>query len=324
MASKPRVVAAAAAAVLTTKYVDEAQRELLDEGQRYFVHPHVATLRPDEAALASYLDDIYDARHAVPLDVASPVGSSGETFMALAAAGDIASSTEAVAQKLCDAMQPKSAKPGILFGFALDLGGSKAGYGIVKADLEEEERFFLQIGEGETWSIGQVDELLPPPQTKYAKYAISPRPRAPGAVGIRDNQADADSAADYFLAAVGLVVPRRRGTKYAVASAAKREGVGDATIRAALASVQTDTPVDDFVDEFFGDQADAIKGALPGTPERPLLSVVADDEYARKFWTQNPRFELIVDETVEVTVSGRTVTVVLPDGADPVESAYVR
>ncbi len=324
MVALPRVRAAAAAAILTTKYIEDGARDELEEGQRFFVHPHVAELEPDESALASYLGDIYNSDRQVPIDVEPPGGRNGATFKALAASDQVAAITGAIAEQLRIAMESKQAKPGILFGFSLQHQHGVDGYGVIKADLEEDERFFLSLATDETWSLGQVQDMLPPPQTKYAKYAISPRPRQPGAVGIRDTQADPDSAADYFLNAVGLVVPRRKGTKLAVALAAKRHGHDDKYIREALTSVDEDRPVGEVLEEYFPDDAELMGEKLRGTQERPITTVVADDPFRRKYFTRDPRFELVVDEAVEVTVEGRTITVILPEGADHVESSYVK
>jgi len=126
----PRVRAAAAAAILTTKYIEDSARDELEEGQRFFVHLHVAELEPDEPALASYLGDIYNSDRQVPIDVELPGGRNGATFKALAASDQVAAITGAIAEQLRIAMESKQAKPGILFGFSLQHQHGADGYGI--------------------------------------------------------------------------------------------------------------------------------------------------------------------------------------------------
>lgn len=323
MPGTPTVVAAAAAAILTTRHLgDEARHEVGD--QRYFVHSHIATLENDEPALLTYLEDIYGSDRRAPTEVGAPRGPNGDAFRRLADSTSVVSATAEIAALLQDAMESKSATPGILFGFSLLLDDDREAFGVIKADLEDDRRFFMEVGSSGTWSLGQVQDILPPPRTKYAKYAISPRPRMPGAVGIRDTQADPDSAADYFLHAVGLVVPRRKGTKRAVAHTAKRSGYADSYIRDQLAQVEVDTPLDAVIDRSFAEIPDSLRKGLRGTSERPMDTVVAQDPYFRKYFTRNPRFELIVDESVDVTIEGRTITVVLPPEADIVDNSYTR
>ena len=323
MSNTPTVAAAAAAAILTTKHITEEQRAELG-GQRYFVHQHIARLSNDEPALTSYLDDIYSLDRKAPINVAAPQGINGEAFRRLADSTTVVAVTAEIAKSLQVAMEPKSAKPGILFGFALELENNQTGYGVIKADLEDDRRFFLDVDSDNTWALSQVEDILPPPQTKYAKYAISPRPRFVGEVGIRDTQADPDSAADYFLQAVGLVVPRRSGTKRAVARAAKSAGYEDSYIREVLSEIKIDTPTTDVLVPSFPDIPDNSRERLRGTVERPMDTIVANDPYFRKYSTRNPRFELIVDESVNVTVEGRTITVELPADADIVDHTYLK
>ena len=323
MSRVPTVIAAAAAAILTTKHLTDEHRAGLGD-QRYFVHPHIARLSNDERALISYLEDIYSADRKAPIDAAIPQGPNGEAFKRLNDPAKVAAVTAEIAERLQSAMESKAAKPGILFGFALELDGDQKGYGIIKADLEDDQRFFLEIGRNNTWSLSQVQDILPPPQTKFAKYAISPRPRQPGAVGIRDTQAEPDSAADYFLHAAGLVVPRRSGTKRAVAHAAKRSGYDDRYIREILSDIKTDTPITEVIERSFGDIPDIRRERLRGSVERPMNTVVANDPYYRKYYTRNPRFELIVDESINVTIEGRTITVELPGSADIVDHTYIK
>lgn len=261
--STPSVVAAAAAAVLTTEYLSaEQQTEVGDT--KYFVHPHVAKVDPSERALLSYLDDIYSASSRSPIEVPEP---SSPDFKSLAESRTIVAGTRKVAEALAEAMEGKRANPGIVFGFNLKFPDGGFGHGIIKADLEDAQRFFMEVTEGGSWTIGSVRDILPPPQTKYAKFAILPRPKAPGAAGIRDTQAEADSAADYLLSAIGVVVPRRTGTKRAVALAAQRVGYEDSYIRKELDNISTDTALDDVVESSFKDIPKRSRRSLRGSEQ---------------------------------------------------------
>ena len=83
-----------------------------------------------------------------------------------------------------------------------------------------------------------------------------------------------------------------------------------------------DTPLGAVIDRSFSEIPDGLRRGLRGTSERPMDTVVAQDPFFRKFFTRNPRFELIVDGSVEVTVEGRTITIVLPPEADSVDNSY--
>ena len=323
MSSIPRVIAAAAAAILTTKHgLDEERQEHGD--QHFLVHRHIERLSARDPVLISYLAEIYSWDRKAPIDAPTPQGPNGTAFTQLADPTDVAATTAEIAKNLKETMESTSAKSGIVFGFTLELMNHQYGYGVIKADLEDDKRFFLSVGSDATWSLSQVRDILPPPQKKFAKYAISPRPRQPGVVGIRDKQADPDSAADYFLHALGLVVPRRSGTKLALAHAAMRSGYDDSIIHENLSQIRTDTPVTTVIERSFPNIPDSRRERLRGSAERPMMNIVADDPYCRKYYTSNPRFQLIADESVSVTVEGKTITVRLPADADPIQCTYVK
>ncbi len=229
-----------------------------------------------------------------------------------------------IALNLQQAMESKAANPGILFGFSLIIDNGSRGYGVIKADLEDDKRFFLDANRNDnTWSLNQVQDILPPPQTKYAKYAISPRPLLAGATGIRDSQAGKDLAASYFLQAVGLQVPRRSGTQRAVATLARRAGYERQHIEDVMSGVNEDISTDRLVRDQFPQISRQDREKLVDTPERPMPIVYADDNYCRKFYTRYPRFELVADRSVSVDVQGRTITIELPEDAEEVEYRYV-
>lgn len=318
MAKTPRVVRAAAVAILPTSSLSDEEREQIG-GQRFMLHPHVAEVAPNEPALTTYLADIYDNDTKVALDAPAPTSAE---FRALAVKDSVPEATRDVAEALRVAMEPKNANAGIVFGFLLTTEDRGPAYGIIKADLEDQQRFFMDVKVGDEWTISSVRELLPPPQTKYAKYVICPRPVLAGAAGIRDVQAEAGSAASYLLSAIGIILPRSSGTKQAVATAAKRAGYDAIHVRRELSRVSTDSPIDDVIDRSFPDISPESRASLKGQPERPLHTVLADETFATTWFTRSPRFSLTADESVQVQVSGRTVTVTLPEGHDPIDTKY--
>jgi hypothetical protein len=171
----------------------------------------------------------------------------------------------------------------------------------------------MVVGSGGQWSWDSVRELLPPPKTQFAKFAIAPQPGGVGPTGIRD-VTDNEAAAAYFLAALQLVVPKTTGTQARVATVALKAGYSLDAVDTALKAISTDTPVADFVSEHFPDVQPRELERLVGRPERPMPNITAQDRYLRVFKTRSPHFELVVDETVSVRIQGRTVTVTLPPG----------
>ena len=323
MTKTPMVGSAAAAAILTTRNLSDEERQGLND-QRYYVHSHVEVLSPDEPALLNYLGDIYNVDRKPPIDAPAPRGTRGALFRQLSTTTNIAETVADIANNLQQAMESKAANPGVLFGFSLILDGGFRGYGVIKADLEDDKRFFLDANRKDnTWSLNQVEDILPPPQTKYAKYAISPRPLLAGVVGIRDSQAGKSLAASYFLQAIGLQVPRQSGTQRVVATLARRSGYEDQYIEDVWSAVNEDIPTDELIRDHFSAISDADREKLVETPERPMPTVYADDTYCRKFFTRHPRFELVVDRSVSVDVQGNIITIELPADADRIEDRYV-
>lgn len=319
----PVVGSAAAAAILSTRHLSGEAREGLNE-QRYYVHPHVEVLSPDAPALLNYLGDVYSVDRKPPIDAPAPQGARGVLFRQLSTTTGIVETLTCIALGLQQSMESKAANPGILFGFSLIVDDGTLGYGVIKADLEDDKRFFVDANRNDnTWSLSQVEDILPPPQTKYAKYAISPRPLRAGAVGIRDSQAGKDSAASYFLQALGLIVSRRSGTQRAIATLARRSGHEAEYIEEVLSAVDQDISADELIRDRFSNISEQEREKLVETPERPMPIVYADDPYCRKYFTRHPRFELTVDRSVRVNVQDRTITVVLPPDADEVEDRFV-
>src|SRR5260221_9035291 len=120
-------------------------------------------------------------------------------------------------------MSKKRANAGILFGFLIERSDSSKAHGLIKADLDHEQRFHMTTAADGVWSYSEVSELLPHPRTEFAKYVIAPQPNGVGKAGIRDTTTDEGAA--YFLAAVDLSDPKTRGTLAVVASLAFKAGI---------------------------------------------------------------------------------------------------
>lgn len=316
----PTIVAAAAAAVLSTSSLTTDEKAALGD-VRYFVHAHVAEIRPGDAALASYINRIYSDLGRSTMRIEMPKSAA---FRKLRSKDDVVSATRSAAEDLAAAMQPRRANPGIVFGFLLDLGGGRQAHGLIKADLDDEQRFFMAIADDDKWSIETVKDILPPPAQEFAKFAIAPNPAGAGAAGIRDTQSGGDAAASYFLQSLGVIVPKTRDTQRDVANAAKRAGYDDDYTRRELAKITKDTPLDAVFERSFPDVSEEERNRVRGSDTRPLIEVLADDPFLTTYSTRSPRFELKVDATVRVDVAGRTITVTLPEGHDEIDRRYER
>ena len=217
-------------------------------------------------------------------------------------------------------MSEKNANPGVLFGFILRRSDGSQPHGVIKADLDEEERFHMVVTTDGQWTWDAVSELLPPPRTQFAKFAIAPQPGGVGATGIRDI-VDNEAAAAYFLTALKLSVPKTTGTQARVATLALKAGYGGERIDEAFAGLTAEVTVEDFVHEHFPEVPDKEVERLAGRAERPMPMVMPRDSYLRVFRTRSPRFELVVDETVGVRINGRVITITLPAG-DQIERSF--
>lgn len=309
---KITIVEATAVAIVTSAKLPANVAEKVDTSQKFVVHPHVIHVPNDSALLSGYLQTIYSRTGHV--GTALPASSS---FTALGKKGKVEAATRRVAAAMTTSMEKKSANPGILFGFLIELEDGSRAHGLIKADLDDELRFHYQTEPGGAWTLAEVSEMLPPPRSNWSKFAIAPQPNGTGAAGIRDIT-DSTSAADYFLQAVELVVPRTTGTQAVVAQAALASGYSHAEVRKELKSLRADTPVADVVSTKFPKIPERRAAALKGTAARPMTVVMKDDPYLRVFSTKRPFFELVVDDSVEVTVEGKTVTVTLPADSDPI------
>lgn len=306
-----KVVKAFAAAIVTfASLPDELAARVGTGDQKFVVHPHVATVPTNDKLLLGYLSQIYGS--APPLATDYP---GGDLFKQLADTGTIRSATKDLAASLAVEMSKKRANAGILFGFLLERSDGSKAHGLIKADLDHEQRFHMTTSDDGAWSYSEVSELLPHPRTEFAKYVIAPQPNGVGKAGIRDTTTEEGAA--YFLAAVDLSVPKTRGTRAAVAREALKAGYTHDEIANALESVTEPTPVADVAREHFPRIPEKQAERLAGRPERPMPHVMPDDPFIRTFKTKSPYFELAVDESVTVSINGRVVTVTLPPG-DPI------
>lgn len=309
----PKVVIkeAAAAAIVTSANLPPDLADKVDTSKKFVVHPHVSAVSTNDALLLGYLRSIYSTRQ--PLETTYPDAAA---FRTLKAPESVEQSTRALAERLVDTMGKKNANPGILFGFLIVVDGKEA-HGVIKADLDDEQRFHFETSASNTWMLSAVRDILPPPKTDYAKFVIAPQPTGTGVAGVRDIT-DTTAAADYFLEAVELVVPRTSGTQAVVAQAALDAGYTHAQVRSAFKELAESTPVETVIKELLPKIPEKRQARLVGTAARPMKEVLKNDAYLRVYRTRKPRFELLVDDQVEVKVEGRTITVTLPQHSDPV------
>lgn len=309
---KFQVEAAVAAAIVTLSNLPDSVREKVIAEQKFVVHPHVAEVSGSDSLLNSYLRTIYAGRSSVGAEY--PPGA----FQRLTKASSLKAATQDLATMLATHMSKRRANPGILFGFLLCIGGDTKAHGVIKADLDDEQRFHFQSTGDDTWSIDAVRELLPPPRAEYAKFAIAPQPVGDAGIGVHD-VSNSSSAADYFLGALKLTVPRERGTQALVAQAALDAGYAPDLVRSTFSKLDSDRDVDELIGEAFPNIAHKKRETLKGSPNRPMQKVRANDAYISLYKTRNPRFRLEVDDSVQVEVNGRVFTVTLPEDSDPVE-----
>ncbi|MCA1695880.1 MAG: hypothetical protein LC749_14745 [Actinobacteria bacterium] len=308
----PKIVIkkAAAAAIVTSANLPAALTDKVDTSTKFVVHPHVAIVSTNDALLHGYLRSIYSTRK--PLETAYPAAAA---FAKLKVANSVEQCTRTLAQALVETMGKKNANPGILFGFMIGVDGQEA-HGVIKADLDDEQRFHFESSASNTWTLSAVRDILPPPKTEYAKFVIAPQPTGTGAAGVRD-MTDTSAAADYFLEAVELVVPRTSGTQAAIAQAALEAGYTHEQVRSVFDGMEESTAVETVIQNDFPKIPQKRQARLIGTAARPMREVRKNDPYLRVYRTTRPRFELVVDDQVEVQVEGRRIIVTLPQDSEP-------
>lgn len=318
MSQTPVIAAAAAALILPTDFsqIDQHGQRVND---KFFLHPHVAVAGPGESALSSYLDEIYTGNS---VSVATPELPRNPAFARLKDASMVRDATREIAGELRLGMENVNANPGVVFGFLLRLGEDSCAYGLIKADIEDDRRFYMDLSESSQWTIGQVDDLLPAPRAHYAKFAIAPQPRGTGIVGIRDTQSQKRAAAAYLLKAIGVTMPRSEGTKAMVAREAADAGYRPHKIEQVLAEMTEDVATIELVEREFPDIEPPARERLRGTEERPMPVVRAEESLITTWATSHPKFELKVDASVNVEINENIVTVTLPTDHDEIKPKF--
>lgn len=292
-----RVLAAAAAAVVYLEDLPEGQppEEETSGSTRFAVHPHIEPVADDDPVLLGYLAAIYANDTSVPSEY-----PDSPDFRALEDKDRIKEATRALASELAEKMGRKNAARGIVFGCLFETADGTVAHGIVKVDLDASQRFHFSRQPGEGWSLEEVRDILPPPKRHYAKFVIAPQPGGDGAIGVRDENANKESAAEYVLEAFGITVPKTSGTKSRVGVHALRSGESIEKVHEVLQEVTEDRPTEDVLAKFgkkSQEHADRVKGA----GRRPMPEVKADDPYLRIFRSRDPH--LLVEAGPEVTVT---------------------
>lgn len=318
MSEAPAIVAAAAALILPTDFsqVDQDGQPVND---KFFLHSHVAEVAAGENALSSYLDEIYTG---TSVSVAATELPKSAAFARLQDASLVKEATREIAEELRLGMEQVNANPGVVFGFLLSLEDDSHAFGMIKADIEDDRRFYMDLTQSSQWTIGQVDDLLPAPRAHYAKFVIAPQPRGTSVVGIRDTQAQKSTAAAYLLRALGVTMPRREGTKAIVAREAVEAGYTPREVERVLTDMHEDTPTTELIESEFPNIEPPVRERLRGTEERPMPVVLADESLITTWATRHPKFELKVDASVEVSIDNNVVTVTLPTDHDEIKPRF--
>lgn len=319
MPEAPKIIAAAAALILPNRFSQDNQHGQPHAEDKYFVHPHVAKVGSEESALSSYLYEIYTGNSA---SVATTQLPKSPAFTRLQHENLVQDATREIAEELRLCMEKVRANAGVVFGFLLRLSNETRAFGLIKADIEDDRRFYMDLTKSSQWTIGQVDDLLPAPRAHYAKYVIAPQPRGSGTVGIRDTQAQRSAAAAYLLKAIGATMPRNEGTKATVAREAADAGYRPPEIRRVLSDLAEDTPTVELIEKEFPEIEPAALARLQGTQERPMPIVRAEEPLITTWSTRHPSFELKVDASVNVTIDKNVVTVTLPANHDEIKPKY--
>jgi hypothetical protein len=147
---------AAAAAIVTAANLPAPLCDQIDTSKKFVVHPYTAPVERDNPLLMGYLRSIYQGQQPVP----TPYPAAA-AFSQLTTAADVARATPSLAASLAESMSRKNANPGILFGFLLDLDDGTHAHGVIKADLDDEQRFHFVTEEDGAWTLSAVQDILP-------------------------------------------------------------------------------------------------------------------------------------------------------------------
>lgn len=243
-----------------------------DPVPKYAVHGHVEPVHATDRVLTPYLTEIYRGK-------STAVGASypaAPFFARLASPSTCEAATADAAARVVAAMGSKKANLGILFGFYGTLEDGSPVHGLVKVDLDMDKRLQFANATGSTWSLTEVDRLLPPPKDKVAKFVIAPEPLGEADSGVFDEGAGRGMAAIYLLDAVDLTVPKTEGNIPALGAALRDAGVSGPRVREVLHEVSTgDQSVDLFerVREEVPEVDERTLTRHRGNPRRPVTTV---------------------------------------------------
>lgn len=286
----------------------------------FVVHPNVRSLSGgDLATVERYVAAIYSAKNA-PTRVPYPTSTH---FKDLASASTLLAATQALTADLADAMQSKkSANPGLVFGAIVQLDNGTEAHALLKVDLEEDPRTYLDLDSPGGWKLEDVADILPTPKPNVAKYVVAPRPLAEGPAGLLDvTNRDQDPAA-YFLEALGVRVGRTQGTLAMIGREAVKAGVPVLEADQRLRAVEVGTATEEAVEALFPEISERTRDRIVSADSlRPRTDIGADDTY--KVVAASPagaRVE-VYDKRAEIELSDdrHRITVTLPSDSPPFE-----
>lgn len=287
---------------------------------KFVVHPHVEEIDVDDDVLLGYLNEIHGGRTSLPT---SYPGS--QAFASLVNDDEMRAATVQLAQDFAERMGRSNANRGIVFGARYTLPNGTESHGILKVDLNPDQRFHFATEGGDSWSLEQVSDILPPPKQDVAKYVISPQPGGDAEAGMLDaTQGGRDRAADYLLNAVELTVPRATKTRAQVAIAAAEAGVHTATIHERLQEIDEDLPTTQVFSEHFPEVSEqAVEKVVDADSPRPMSTVVADDPYKRVYKSRGRMtLEVMMPDVDVQQVDDRELRIRLPVDAEPITVDY--
>lgn len=311
-----QIVAAAGAIILE----DAAQSAT--GGNRFRMHQQVRDLTPSAATIDAYVREIYDPAN--PPEV-SPLPQE-PAFHACAARSTIVDSTRSFAAVVVEAIGRKRANPGLILAFVAELSDSTESYGVLKVDFETDPRNHIDL-RGDSWSLEEVEDVLPTPRADVAKYAIVPRPGAAGPASVRDVTSRDRDPAVYWLDALDVSRERTEGTLAAVANAARGAGYPHTAIASGLTHATPGTSVAELMEGHFPQIPESTVRRITAEDSRRPRTTVPDSDAVTLVWSSSGRVSVVVqdDETnVEVSNDGRTMTIELPPGAPPFDRPMYR
>lgn len=293
-----------------------------DDGRlpKFVVHPHVEEVSKDDAVLFGYLERIHGGKTSLATDYPGV-----DAFANLTDHERMRDATVQLAENLAEQMARRNANRGIVFGAWYTLSDGTVAHGILKVDLNSDQRFHFATEGGSSWSLEKVSDILPPPKQDVAKYVIAPQPGGDASAGMLDaTQGGRDKAANYLLNALGLRVPRTVRTRAQVATAAAEAGVSTPQIHERLQGIEDDMSTEQVFEQHFPEVSDeTVARVIDADSPRPLPMVLADDDYKRVYKSVGRLTVEVSNSDVEVEqISDRELRVRLPEGAEPITTDF--